>query len=159
MKTKKRKPTQAQLRRAFEKASKLSQVLAIGLHDLRAAELNKKKYKIYMHNWCVKESDKCTVCLAGSVMAGRYPKIVETAYTYDLTPYHGAWDGIDDAKGKFRALNFLRGGEIGHASEVMAGVPYIGDMYREVCEYDAEDPKPWWDDMRKLLKDLRAAGL
>lgn len=166
-KIKRKKPTLTQLRCAFEKATKMSQILAIGLHDLRTAERS-KKYTVNMYNWCKPQSDgTCIVCLAGSVMAGRYPKMVkdvvdakraEDAKRFELSPYDKVWIGIDEAKIKFRILNCLRNGNVLNAFDLL-GTYLSTDMDREVHEYDAENPKPWWTDMRQLLKDLRAAGL
>ena len=160
LKTKKKQPTQAQLRRAFEKATKLSQILAIALHDLKKVERN-KKFVVDMGTWYYPtETKTCEVCLAGAVMVGRYGKFVE-AWGVGVSPEK--FSKHDDATHKFYALDSLRCGYLAAALSHMGVNPkeYVGDgvePIRTVAEYH-DDKNQWWADMRKLLADLKKAGL
>ena len=156
MKTKKR-PTVAKLRAAFEKATKLSTILAIALHDLAKVERS-KKFKVNMRWWYCKGSKSCKVCLAGSVMAGRYPNVTrEFGKHRELWPEHSVWDGVDEVSQKFNALDCLRAGRVAAAMGYLRlSITHQHD--REVTDYH-KYPKQWWLDMKKLLADLRKAGL
>lgn len=159
---KKRRQTEPQLRKAFERATKLSTILAIGLHDLRLAE-SSKKLSVYMGSWLCDSFDghTCFVCLAGSVMAGRYKSVVarmrrKAVVALSVSP--DDFEGRDMATEKFYALNLLRTGRVSLAAYYLGISGVKPTLDRCAAEYDL-DKEAWWADMRVLLKDLRAAGL
>lgn len=158
MTTTKKRPTPTQLRLAFSRATKLSQILRLALHDLKLVERN-RRYEVDMGTWVSRSRDgKCNVCLAGAVMVSRF-RIGVKCFDYNCTP---ANLGEDSTAQKLRALNALRTGSIRQALYEI-GTPtwtLLQDVPpgRRVCQYE-ENKVDWWKSMRQLLKDLRAAGL
>lgn len=128
---------------------KLSQLLAIGLRDLRKQE-RAPKSEVDMAEWLTKNG-KCVACVAGSVLRfslGVKPKhrmILSECVPEDSREYR-----------LMRTLNYLRSGWIENASYAM-GVPLSIVSDREVPKYDGPNGE-WWAAMRKLLADLKAAG-
>lgn len=170
----KKKPTVAQMRKQFESATKLHQILKIALHDLRAAEKS-KKYVIDMYEWYAPaEGGKCQVCLAGSVMAGRYKSVCDKKlkeYPHGISPE--VLRDYDEATAKLDALNALRCGDVGDAAHLLHGeTEYCGYRYdiskcpyakyhkldRQVMPYD-DNRESWWEDMKELLADLKEDDL
>ena len=147
----KKKPTTAQLRKAFEKATKPSQILAIALRDLRLTERN-KRFVVNMNHWMLNLDGRCNVCLAGAVMANRYPNKCKAA-GWTSTPED--FKGKDDTPCKLDALDVLRVGNVKTAAAFM-GVPTILKS-RIMPSYDHSEPG-WWKAVRQLLADLREAG-
>jgi hypothetical protein len=164
----KKKPTVAQLRQEFEKATKLSKILAIALHDFAIAE-KMKNVQINMGVWYENGSEICQVCLGGAVMRGRYKSVCQAmvrkreeyreAYPEDLQCF-------DAAAQKIKALNRLRVGNVSEAAEYLGvvawddikGAKKVDKLDRNVHDYH-DDRDLWWADMKQLVKDLKEAGL
>ena len=154
----KKMPTIAQLRMAFEKANKLSVILEIALHDMQKAELS-PNHKICMSTWYrVMHDGICRVCLAGSVIAARYSRLVKCDRLGCIYP--DLLRGIDECEDKLYALNELRMGCVSSALRAI-NKRWLGphELDRPISDYNEHCPGYWWGDMGSLLGDLRAAGL
>lgn len=130
--------------RAFERADKLSKVLALALADLRKAE-RMKGFEVHMDWWISTRGATCKVCLAGSVMAMRF----------SLRQMPG---GDMPEENKMMALEDLRNGNVRTAYWELTGKYGHGDLDRRVPSYH-EDRPGWWKAMKTLLADLKRAGL
>lgn len=122
---------------------KLSQLLAIGLRDLRKQE-RAKDSEVDMGIW-LRRNGTCVACIAGSVM--RFSLGIRK---------HGETDPYDLPDYKLMsALNCLRGGDVEEAAKRLKVKTKL--EYRPICGYDGPNGE-WWREMKSLLKDLKAAG-
>lgn len=122
-----------------ELPSKLSDLLALALNDLKAVEAD-PNYTVDMKNWHRPDKDVCAVCLAGAVMA----KSLGVARDNSSNPdFFGKDVGL-----KLLDLDSLRCGV----------VPNDMRLSRNVHSY-RENPQAWREDMVKLHTDLVEAGL
>jgi hypothetical protein len=166
----------------FEKATKLSQILAIALSDLKKAEKS-KHYIISMNNWH-KPTDykQCMICLAGSVMA--YTLHYNKQTNYDTLADHNKVPKNHNRK--FNALNDLRTGWIDQAYRSLKNRPpgpkttqklntilstlnkqfdlawsTTGLIQWTTSSYGwpTYHSPNWWPIMTQLLKHLKQAGL
>lgn len=156
----------------FEAATKLSEILEIAIDDLLATE-KLKDVEINMGAWVEPkeaeydyDKDKyvqengCIVCMAGSVMRQRYPKVIKEL-EFSATPHD--FSEYDDAENKLNAINSLRCGHVAAAArELGYGEQFMKVRYRDfdrsVAEYE-DDRTQFLKDMRRLLKDLKEAGI
>jgi hypothetical protein len=137
----------------------LSGLLEVAIKDLKAVEKD-PRFEIDMGHWFLGTGSglaKCSVCMAGAVLA----KSLD--WEPDLVLHGPA--SLDDIglTGKLRAINSLRQGYVGAAARHLHGwgrwderEGKLNEMNRIVWGY--EDPG-FYDDMAKLLKDLKEAGL
>lgn len=157
--TKRRVSSRTALKNKFIKATKLHQILAIALIDLRKAE-KMKGVKIDMGDWHrpVSSFDRriCYVCLAGSVIHCRLADKVDLGC--NLTP--GDYAEVDECQQKLFALNDLRNGWLLKAYEHLYGddarLPRGVEEEFSVVDYYITERAQWWKDMRALLKYLKA---
>lgn len=91
--------------------NKPSKLLKVALEDLEAVEKD-LKYRIDMNSWHQPEDNKCSVCLAGAVMANRLRCDIEKA----LDPYDLLVDGnIEywvDLRNKLEAIDYFCRGKV-----------------------------------------------
>lgn len=143
---------------------KLADLLELALDDLTEVEKD-PGYRVRMNTW--HEPDKhdglfvCTVCLAGAVLArGGVSREID-AIPSQFEP---------DVEVKLAAINELRIGNVQSALAALKGGNFYLDhdttlavlkLSRPVPNYPhlAVSQQPWYDAMRQLVADLRAAGL
>lgn len=130
------------LQKKFEAATKLSEIAEMACDDFEGV-LNNPQYTIYMNSWHVPEDNKCSVCLAGSVMAGRgYLKPTED-YDYCFDRFSGT--AVDR---KFEALDSLRSGDVFEALE------YLG--LEDTMPYERSEAIE--DDVKSIIGKFRDAS-
>lgn len=133
---------------------KPSVLLKDALHALGECERS-KNYVINMQIWHVPNythAGKCTVCLAGSVMAERLHQNKNLVASPLEFPYQ--------VESKLHALNSLRDGDIDDS------FAYLGLSIRdyqipkriEVTDYSVS-PKEWREDMELIVEILEDEGL
>lgn len=136
---------------------KLSDCLELALKDLAQVERMKRTYTVSMYRWH-EPNGKCTVCLAGSVMA----RTLERDPSDDCGP-----TSFDDARTRDRlyALNFLRQGdiayalgEIGRATERLPDTIAVTDYMPGRSVSARTKRSAFKRDMCKIVKLLRSAG-
>lgn len=143
--------------------STLSGLIEVALKDLSAVERMKSKYVVNMGTWHAYADDtygKCSVCLAGSVMA----KTLKCAPEQSLAPY----DLGSPVNKKLQVINELREGNVLSAFKLLKGIENIDgftfeavtgvEAYQEIIEYE-DDPQDFKNQMRKLAKNLKKVGL
>lgn len=140
----------------FKKFGKLpgkpSELLALAMKDLAKVERS-KKYIVKMGVWHAPLWDEnksvCAVCLAGSVMA-KTLNVPITTYT----------DPAGKEERALEALDYFRCGEVQAGISTMYENSHTNyrHLNRFVQSYH-EDRVQFRADMRKLISDLRAAGL
>lgn len=133
---------------------KPSQLILVALADLRAVE-NSPAYNVDMDLWhcaAIDETDTCSVCLAGAVMAQSLKiPIDETAQPYDL-------EG-DEIEGKLLALNKFRQGRLKSGLELMEiEAPEGFKKNWHVVEYST-DREAFHEDMAIIAHYLDSVGL
>ena len=129
--------------------SKLSDLAELTLRNMQSA-IKSPRYYINMDVFHV-PNKTCAVCAAGSVMA----------FTLDV-PHNVnrvASDFPRHITHKLFAIDCLRTGAVS-AALVELGRPYMKEMKlnRNITPYDECNRKPFFRDMRRLIKDLRADG-
>ncbi|MCZ6897657.1 MAG: hypothetical protein O7D95_02960 [Betaproteobacteria bacterium] len=124
---------------------KLSQWVELALDDLKKVERS-PKYSIDMGTWH-EPNGTCAVCMAGSIMA----KTLGADIELDVMPD----DYSDKIRRALEAIDYIRVGNIMSAIKVFTTTP-IHDF--DVMSYD-DDKNLWRQDMRKIIKMLKAAGL
>lgn len=137
---------------------KPSALIRLALADLRKVESMPETYRVDMDRWHHPMLGKCSVCLAGSVIAqtlGEDPAV-------DTDPDEIAADaeGFGD---KLSALNSFRVGDTHWGIHTMLGVSAARDLPETlqaalITPY-ATDPEAFHRDMSRLADDLSAAGL
>lgn len=143
----------------FPKIGKLptkpSALLTIALADLAASE--RAKRTINMGTWCDRESNKCSVCFAGSVMIGT---LANTKAVKDLLKGNQTnlepWNFIEEEQ--LKALNSLREGELENAFNYLnLDFPSHFKNEIEVTSYE-NNKKLFKKQMKALAKALEAEG-
>lgn len=126
---------------------KLSELLALGLEDLKAFKRGKGNI-VNMGTWLEVSGESCVACLAGSVMR-RSLGVKQTAYPVYFSE-----------KGKLWALDTLRHGYVDLACLQMGIVkPETCPSIIPVADYDLDGSAAWFRSMRKLIKLLQSHGL
>lgn len=154
MKTKKLTKVQ-KMAREFERAKKLWKVHALALADLKSAERS-KSCVVDMNTWrhpATGPGEKCVVCMAGSVMRRRYPKVKNS---FDDDGEIGPSDFPKELSAKFSALDSLRTGDIYSALEwiwmgIVKAIPPEGFF---AISYHS-DRISWWAQQKKILAFLK----
>jgi hypothetical protein len=103
----------------------LHELLGIALKDLKAIEA-KKNYKIDMNNWATfdsRDSSKCSVCMAGSVIVGTLGIPFSRTLSNEAGKIYGDLEPESFTVGKIteklHAINCLREGDISSALEYL----------------------------------------
>ncbi len=132
---------------------KPSALITVALDDLRKVE-HSPKYTVGMGTWHTPHGKKCTVCLAGAVMA----KTLKTLPTDYRTP-----DSFDT-----RTMLALEGLDSFRTGWMESGLEYCGVkerprnahlfLDRDVPQY-RKNRQGFHRAMRKMARDLRKAGL
>ena len=137
----------------FEEATKLSDLLEIAQHDLKQIEKD-DKYSVYMGTWHHPGIKRCSVCMAGAVMAVS----LETPHDTKVFPFDRShfslWSWC-----KLEAINHARSGDISDALlalNISSTVPKGFD--RSLIPY-MESRTDFHISIKVLIKDLRAEGL
>ena len=138
---------------------KPSELIRVALADLRKVEAMPETYRVDMNRWHHPMGGKCSVCLAGSVIAqtlGEDPAIDTDHDEIDVDA-----EGLGD---KLSALNDFRMGDVHWGVHTMLGESTVRGLPEElhtalIAPYDAADPEAFHRDMAKLADDLEAAGL
>lgn len=149
--------------KAVKLPNKLSDLLELAVRDLTAVE-KLKSYKVNMADWHVVPNEsfsgKCEVCFAGAVLARtcKLNKLTDDGYQFVFSRGKAL-------EGKMVALDLLRLGDIHQAIREAHG---LGAMYDaigkgisetvSVTQYSTRNKDRFKSQMRKLAKDLRAAG-
>ena len=129
--------------------NKPSDLAELALRDMRRA-IRSPLYHINMALFHV-PNDTCAVCAAGSVMAFTLGVPHNEDRTAGSFPEH--------IHRKLYAIDNLRGGCIGDAFVELGWSWLKGTMFdRKIAAYYRTNDKPFFRDMRRLIKDLRAAG-
>ncbi len=127
-------------------------LIKLALDDLNKVE-RFKGYRVDMNSWHLysEKSEICAVCLAGAVMVQTL-KAPQNESIYPSTfPL--------DTNGKLAALDFFRLGSVGHGFNRLGLFSKEGDKFnREIPNYRSDRPG-FKRAMRKLVRDLKAAGL
>lgn len=130
--------------------NKLSELIRLSLYDLKLVEKD-KRYKVdmsYFHNPGLK---KCSVCLAGAVMAKSLKLSLDKDFCYS--------NFTDDENKKVIAINSLRLGFITSAAVELGKNLYKFEKYdRNITDYHYNKSK-FKKEMLKLAKDLEKDGL
>lgn len=133
---------------------KPSELIRVALKDLKSVEKS-PFYKVDMLRWHkgLTLSRRCTVCLAGAVMA----RTLKMPILKDITPYTHEFD--DGLTNKLGALDSFRQGYIARALHRM-GIGQPSELWPDfpVREYH-DDKKGFHEDMQALSKILAEAGL
>jgi len=130
---------------------KPSELLELAIND--ALEVEKMPgWELDMHIWLQRfDQNTCSACLAGSVMLrqlGVAPTRVASLLEYGLS--------LRD-EDKVHAINFLRAGDIATALHLLRLTNPLED-YRAIAMHHI-DRDAFFADLRKLVTDLREAGL
>lgn len=125
-----------------------SDLIELALADLVKCERS-KKYIIEMDNWYVPhDTGPCEICLAGAVMAmslGDGQK--------ELQP-----TDFPKNSNKLLALNYFRQGDVTYGGQGLnISSLKLKEFDRDITEY-YDNPGMFKREMRKLARDLRAAG-
>lgn len=130
---------------------KPSELIRVALDDLAKCEADPDSFTINMGDWLVPENGKCSVCLAGAVMA----QSINVDRSRALTPYFLG----ESVRDKLLALNLLRVGDVRIGLSFM-GIDKGCDMpsSRMVARY-RDDPAQFRADMLQLAADLAAHNL
>lgn len=129
--------------------NKPSDLAELVLRDMRKA-IRSPLYHIDMSVFHV-PNKTCAVCAAGSVMA------FTLNGPHDEHQLPGNFP--EPTKRKLYAIDHLRTGNMGAAFAIMDRSSLKGEQFtRVIANYDEHDRKPFFRDMRQLIKDLRAAG-
>lgn len=129
--------------------SKPSDLAELALRDMRKA-IGSPHYHINMRVFH-KPNKTCAVCVAGAVMA----------FTLGVphNEYLGPGDFPEYIRGKLYAIDCLRSGAVGAAFFDLGRSQEKGEKFdRRIAPYKERNRKPFFQDMRALIKDLRAAG-
>ena len=128
---------------------KPSDLAELALRDMRKA-IRSPLYHIDMSVFHV-PNKTCAVCAAGSVMAFT----LNGPHNEHRSP--GNWP--EHTSRKLYAIDHLRTGNMGTAFAMMDRPSPKGEQFtRVIADYDEDNSKPFFRDMRRLIKDLRAAG-
>lgn len=131
---------------------KLSSLAKIAIGDLVKAERS-SRYQIVMDTWHSPAIGRCSVCLAGSVIAFSLDKQPDRRYLPEDT----------DFPNQLYALDKLRKGHVADALENMGRLTLnnLDDAYelsRTMPTYE-DNPGKFKRAFRKLIKDMEAVGL
>lgn len=132
---------------------KIHLLIDVALNDLSKVRRS-KRYEIDMGSWHRGGEKVCTVCLAGAVMAKTF-RVDPTMQIVDP-------DEIDihpDDQRKLHALDFLRGGDIYGALDIMRikHPKFIPDEVDIMSYYD--DPAMFMREMREMQQFFRKFDL
>lgn len=151
---------------------KLWQMLDLALHDLELVERQSKKYHVCMHSWhdnrTIGGTNKCSVCLAGSIMActlkvpvemdcgpGNFPPIIADKL-----------EAVDCCRAGTNSINTAVAFFYGYKDydlpeEVVAKLESIPAMYIPSYShpYEYSGPKEFKKGMRRLIKELKKVDL
>ena len=136
-----------------------SAMIQAALVDIRKAERS-PRYKINMVSWHETNS-VCSVCLGGAVMA------FSLAAPRDRTVYPDSYPA--SLWKKLHACDYFRKGDIeeglesmGYLTKLIKAIPDVvvrwAFIHRDHAAY-SNNPKLWYKQMRKLVRDLKAIGL
>lgn len=134
---------------------KLSELIRVGLADMRAVEKLPKMYAVDMGNWHRPdaESEKCSVCLAGAAMS----------ITLGVEPTSNAYPHqFGENEASLRALNCCAWGDPGDIPEALGELGVNEDeanKWRNTthCRYE-EDRELFRDQLGQIADELEAAG-
>lgn len=124
-----------------------SALIRLALADLRKVEAMPETYDVNMYDWHEPKNGKCSVCLAGSVMAS------SLGVSSDKAEYPGALGEHNGAA--LDALNSLRVGWVEEAFMCLSINESFKD--REIPIYSFE-PESFHLAMRVLASDLEMIG-
>lgn len=137
----------------FGTTNKLSVLLSIARDDLKSVEQFKDRYEVDMGSWHVPWEGKCSVCMAGAVMARTYSMDDEAdVYPSDLSY---------NLKRRMSAVDWLRCGNVSSAASVMFGeeeAKRFEEFDRHIVHYEMNRDR-FYDEIDDLIEDLRRAGL
>lgn len=129
--------------------NKPSDLAELALRDMRKA-IRSPLYHISMGQWH-DPNETCAVCAAGSIMAFTLNARRECRIRPEDFP-----------KPTARKLNAIDDLRMGIVSDAFVGLSRSFDkgekFDRYIYPYRERDRKPFFRDMRRLIKDLRAAG-
>ncbi len=143
---------------------KPSDLIEVALNDLRRVRKS-KKFKIDMYDWFSGQLDgRCSVCLAGAVMAKTLNLKVSEGDT--LIPNCNL--RVSPVSAKLEALNSFRTGEVIQGLRDM-GI-YVDTLSKESVDefyavdgtvpyYSAVNSRPFFNAMRKMIEVLRKYNL
>lgn len=130
---------------------KPSDLIELALSDLEKVEKN-PRYEINMSTWHTPDRGKCSVCLAGAVIAGT----LEQSIRYDLSPQ--SFD--ENTRRKLVALDHFRLGYIGDGlQEMCVERPLTLENFAAVAPYYRFDRNLFKRDMREIIAKLRSHDL
>lgn len=129
---------------------KPSELILLALSDLKKVERS-KDYIVDMSDWH-QPNGKCSVCLAGAVMA--FSLGVSKKREISLSYNDFSTVNVE----KLRALNSFRIGEIGGGLNCLGIDDYTGDRFQYVASY-IRDSVEFKSDMKKMAKYLKSKGL
>ncbi len=129
--------------------NKPSDLAELALRDMRKA-IRSPRYHISMGEWHSPNAT-CAVCAAGSIMA-----FTLNARREDILEPH---DFPEPTARKLNAIDDLRNGSVGDAFVALGRSYAKGEKFDcDIAYYYEHDRKPFFRDMRRLIRDLRAAG-
>lgn len=130
---------------------KPSELIELALEDMAKVEAQPDRYQVHMLQWHAPMlgSRRCIVCFAGAVMAGTL------GVPDDLPVDPDAFD--DDTRAKLLALDAFRQGRVSVGLGNM-GMRHIPGTTRTVTRYAVSSAR-WREDMTRLARELREAGL
>lgn len=129
--------------------NKPSDLAELALRDMRKA-IRSPRYHISMGEWHV-PNETCAVCAAGSIMAFTLNARREDRLEPHAFPAPTAR--------KLNAIDDLRMGDVSEAFTTLGRSYAKGEKFDcDIAYYHERDRKPFFRDMRRLIKDLRAAG-
>lgn len=131
----------------FVSAMKLWQIAEMAMVDLEKAEKT-PGLKIDMDTWHEPRNKKCFVCFAGCVMAKRFG----LALTAERVP----GDFPEPIAARFRALNYLRCGDVKFAAAIFGvTLPDGCPEFTSVRDYSTGGPTQFKADMGNLIATLK----
>jgi len=142
---------------------KLSELIRVGLEDVRKAEDAADTYVVDMGSWhdppgCRRSSHstRCSVCMAGAVMA------FHLGVPADEEKMPRSFGDDSRIRSQLRALDHCVWGGVGQALEEIGAIDNRDDLPEQfrgvvISDYDSH-PKMWHAELNKLADALEAAG-
>ncbi len=141
--------------------NKPSELISVALRDLEKVQKMKTR-KIEMSQWVTRTPNNkmCAVCLAGAVMDRTMGATKALPNLRCIFPTDLAIRGIISRsdRGKLKALNLMREGEVNAGLSNMGVTEPLGDFNRAMPEFRGKGTK-FKAAMRQLAKDLKSKGL
>ena len=153
-------------REEFLSTDKLSALLEIAMEDLEKVESMPERFLVNMYSWHCFFDGRCEVCLAGSVLS------MTLEYPDQVNKHADDWDCDSNIRYRMFAIDDLRLGRLDLAWNDLQRSVAIPNGYldstekvpdslphnRSVHSYEC-NAVGFKEDMRKIIADLREAGL